>query len=457
MARKGQKNTTAEISDHFSLINEQQVDDITLEFFYKPHTLTLLLIVVLTALYFAFTRDEVTSKENIRDGICCAVFFFLVLSVLTFPNGPFTRPHPALWRIVFGIGVLYLLSLVFILFQSLSDVKYVIHWLYPELRGSEPDSKEYAVNCSQITMEKIWSHFDVFLFSHFFCWILKTMVVRHYGICWTMSITWEITEVAFIHLLPNFAECWWDQLILDILICNGLGIWIGMVICKKLEMRSFKWESIRNIPSTSGKIRRAVLQFTPASWTHVRWLDPTSSYMRVIAVYIMLVLWQVNGLNTFFLKHILLIPTSHSINIYRVVLISIIGAPSIRQYYCYVTDPMCKRLGTQCWVLCAIVMTETLISMKLGMEVFAQTILTNVILWLVVQESRQNDANMSTQYWPISESSQYSKVMDEQSNNLAVHQNNDLSFIYQERRNGHMKTGRVKIKKRAKSQKSGGN
>ncbi|XP_077862763.1 phosphatidylserine synthase 1-like, partial [Saccoglossus kowalevskii] len=102
MARKGHKRTASELSDHFSLINEQQVNDITLEFCYKPHTITLLSIAVLTALYFAFTRDdEVSTEDNIWAGVCFIVFFFLIISVLAFPNGPFTRPHPAIWRIVF--------------------------------------------------------------------------------------------------------------------------------------------------------------------------------------------------------------------------------------------------------------------------------------------------------------------------------------------------------------------
>lgn len=38
------------------MVNEQQVDDITLDFFYKPHTITLLTATVLCLMYFAFTR-----------------------------------------------------------------------------------------------------------------------------------------------------------------------------------------------------------------------------------------------------------------------------------------------------------------------------------------------------------------------------------------------------------------
>lgn len=85
----------------------------------------------------------------------------------------------------------------------------------------------------------------MFACAHFFGWAMKAILVRHYGICWTISFTWEITEMAFSHLLPNFIECWWDAFVLDFLICNGLGIWFGMYICDKLEMRTYKWESIK--------------------------------------------------------------------------------------------------------------------------------------------------------------------------------------------------------------------
>lgn len=52
-------------------------------------------------------------------------------------------------------------------------------------------------------------------------------------------------QLFFMHLLPNFAECWWDQVILDILLCNGGGIWLGMTVCRFLEMRTYHWASIK--------------------------------------------------------------------------------------------------------------------------------------------------------------------------------------------------------------------
>ncbi|XP_052240039.1 phosphatidylserine synthase 1-like [Dreissena polymorpha] len=371
--------------EHFRFINEKGVDDISLEIFYKPHTITLLTVSIIGLIYTAFTRDDHVQESNIWRGFLCVVFFFLVISILAFPNGPFTRPHPAIWRMVFGLSVLYFMLLVFILFQNRRDVRHMLEWLYPDLINHTLAEKEYAVNCSDITVSRVWSCVDMFAFAHFSGWAMKALLIRHYGILWTISIMWEITEVVFAHLLPNFLECWWDSWLLDVLVCNGLGIWVGMRICNFLEMRNYHWESIKDIHSTTGKIRRAVLQFTPATWTHVRWLDPNSGYMRLVAITFLIFIWQLAELNTFFLKHVLEVPPPHLLNWIRLALISVISAPTIRQFYVYTTDTRCRRVGTQCWVFCAITFTEAIICVKFGRELFKQTEIMYVFTWLVIQ------------------------------------------------------------------------
>ncbi|KAF6737807.1 Phosphatidylserine synthase 1 [Oryzias melastigma] len=376
---------------HFRMINEQQVEDIGLDFFYKPHTITLLTLTVLSLMYFAFARDDENYDNNLRVGLLVVVFFFLVISVLAFPNGPFTRPHPAIWRMVFGLSVLYFLFLVFILFLNWDQVKILMYWLDPNLRFEkrEADIMEYAVNCTVITKERILSHLDIFAFGHFAGWAMKALLIRSYGLCWTISITWELTELFFMHLLPNFAECWWDQVILDILLCNGGGIWLGMTVCHFLEMRTYSWASInfvclfREIHTTTGKIKRAVLQFTPASWTYVRWFDPKSSFQRLAGIYLFMILWQLTELNTFFLKHIFIFKASHPLSWCRILLVGIITAPTVRQYYAYLTDTQCKRVGTQCWVFGAIAFLEALACVKFGQDLFSNTQIRSVLLWLL--------------------------------------------------------------------------
>lgn len=40
----------------FERLNEKPVDDISLELFYKPHTITLLAVSIIAVMYFAFVR-----------------------------------------------------------------------------------------------------------------------------------------------------------------------------------------------------------------------------------------------------------------------------------------------------------------------------------------------------------------------------------------------------------------
>lgn len=43
-------------TDSFPNINERPVEDISIEFFYEPHTITLLIISICAVIYFAFVR-----------------------------------------------------------------------------------------------------------------------------------------------------------------------------------------------------------------------------------------------------------------------------------------------------------------------------------------------------------------------------------------------------------------
>ena len=42
-------------------------------------------------------------------------------------------------------------------------------------------------------------------------------------------------EYSLEHQLPNFAECWWDHWVLDVVVCNGLGIYLGIKTLGILE------------------------------------------------------------------------------------------------------------------------------------------------------------------------------------------------------------------------------
>jgi len=45
-------------------------------------------------------------------------------------------------------------------------------------------------------------HVDVYVFAHIVGWIMKALLIRHYGLCWVISLGWEFTEVCQVVL------CW---------------------------------------------------------------------------------------------------------------------------------------------------------------------------------------------------------------------------------------------------------
>merc|ERR1712189_95463 len=88
-------------------------------------------------------------------------------------------------------------------------------------------------------------------------------------------------------------------------------------------------------------------------------------------------------LNTFFIKHIFPMPAKHPICVTRILMTGLIAAPTIRQYYTYITDPRCKRLGTQCWVFFMITFSELILSLKFGLDLFSHTQLSKMGVWLL--------------------------------------------------------------------------
>lgn len=136
----------------------------TLDFFYTPHTLSMLLLMLLLLTYLAFTRtvDPGDFIQNSKLGLAVAAGVFGLIGMLQFKDGrktetgwrerkgekgsrhrtrsvckslshtsifpnqnslyslyllAFIRPHRAIWRVVLAASVAYLIVLVFILFQ----------------------------------------------------------------------------------------------------------------------------------------------------------------------------------------------------------------------------------------------------------------------------------------------------------------------------------------------------
>lgn len=74
--------------------------------------------------------------------------------MIQFRDGPFIRPHPAFWRIILGLNLLYELALVFLLFQDLQSARTMMTYLDSNLGKPLPE-KSYGENC-EFTATNVW-------------------------------------------------------------------------------------------------------------------------------------------------------------------------------------------------------------------------------------------------------------------------------------------------------------
>ena len=93
-------------------------------------------------------------QSNMFAGFCGVTVYFLILSIMAFPNGPFTRPHPIFWRLIFGLSVIYLMLIQFLIQQDYATVRSIIVWVDPKMENYTLD------------MEK--ARFDIFATNEIF-------------------------------------------------------------------------------------------------------------------------------------------------------------------------------------------------------------------------------------------------------------------------------------------------
>ncbi|KAI9328322.1 phosphatidyl serine synthase-domain-containing protein [Zopfochytrium polystomum] len=363
---KGGRTTKKDLRASWSYEFHDEIEP-TLAFFYTPRTITMLVLMLSGILYAALFVAGEDVVANTKMGLSAAVMVILLTGLLEFKDGPFIRPHPAFWRVVLAVGVTYEIFLVFVLFQDKHTMRGLLKFIDPNLGVPLPE-KSYAEDCS-ITAETLWNQTDIFVLAHTLGWFAKYLVLRDYWFCWILSVLFEVMEYSLQHQLPNFAECWWDHWILDVLTTNWLGIYMGMKVCRYFEMKQYSWRGINEIPTVKGKLQRTIEQFTPHSWTSFQWksLDSFKNYAAVIGL---LTIELQLELNAFYLKYLLWIPSEHFINIARLVMYFFLCMPAVREAYQYLTDKNCKKFGMHAWITTANILTEALICVKFGQGEF---------------------------------------------------------------------------------------
>ena len=149
---------------------------------------------------------------------------------------------------------------------------------------------------------------DIFVIAHSLGWFVKAFIIRDLGVSWICSILFEIIELCFAHLLPNFNECWWDSVIFDVFGCNLIGIHAA-----DFALSALNWEKHDFVSRAFGGKR-----------INFRFLFAASLLVALVSLI---------DLNFFFLKFILFIPTTHWLCHVRTYSLALISAPASLEMY----------------------------------------------------------------------------------------------------------------------------
>lgn len=346
---------------------------------YRPRSIIALLVGAAFLVYAsgALQLDGADSErghtENVKRGLWATVVVYLGYALMQAPTTILIRPHPAIWRLVHGLAVVYLVFCTYLLFQTADDARQFLRHLHPDL-GRDLGERSYGTDCRIYTPENPTNKFknvydtvfDEFVIAHALGWYCKAIMYRNQLLLWMLSVGFELMEQTFNHLLPNFNECWWDSILLDVLLCNWLGIWLGMKTVRYFDGKTYEWVGVSKQPTIMGRLKRGISQFSPATWERDQW-NMLSGPKRFAQVLVLVAGSLTVELNAFFLKFCLWIPPTNPLNTYRLILWCLIANPAIREYNFFLQNrTTVQKLGSMCWLSLALCVVETLISIKFG-------------------------------------------------------------------------------------------
>ncbi|EGR34121.1 phosphatidylserine synthase, putative [Ichthyophthirius multifiliis] len=336
------------------------------------------------------TKNSTILKiKQIQRGFVCSMLFIVAYLTIFLPNTLLTRPHPAIWRMLQALGICWLICVVFALFMNRDDLQYFLKKFVDENLGKPLPEKNYAENCQIYTPDNprgpfanVIDSIDVFFTAHFIGWLVKMFICRDFLMCMIQSVLFEFLELSLKHWLPNFAECWWDSVFFDILICNTGGIVVGWYLMNKFQMKEYRW-------SLQSKYKKSFTQnlkeifITPNLEKH-EW-KMFSSLRRFILVMWFGIFMNLVDLNFFFNKFVIRIEPSHYILSYRTFVIGFLSIPASREYYEYISNDNLKRLGGTVWLMQAIIFSEIFLFFKNYQGQFREPFpLWVIIVWTLI-------------------------------------------------------------------------
>jgi len=84
----------------------------------------------------------------------------------------------------------------------------------------------------------------MYFFVHSIGYFFIMVTLRNFWVCQFQSIIFEMVELTFKHWLNNFAECWWDSVIMDLIIANTGGMLVGLLFIKIFKIKEYSFKDL---------------------------------------------------------------------------------------------------------------------------------------------------------------------------------------------------------------------
>lgn len=181
--------------------------------------------------------------------------------------------------------------------------------------------------------------------------------------CMIYSISFEIVELS-LWFIPEFKECWWDSVFLDMLGANMLGMFMGKLSLQYLSCKEYVWEPLNTNAPFVSHVKHFVKKFTPFSWSEYYWPKDSQSWWLSSLMWIGALVFEVNS---FLIIHAFGIKPSHWILTARLLLLGAQGAQSVPEWYEYVRGKT-SRIGHNCWIVFMIGVGEVLLAYRYGKQ-----------------------------------------------------------------------------------------
>lgn len=171
------------------------------------------------------------------------------------------------------------------------------------------------------------------------------LIMRDWYIVWICSISFELLELTFRYWLPNFYECWWDSLLLDVFGCNLAGILLGHYFLKYFGVSKMQW--VKSIQTADKKtqtdaacdniVLRILNKLTPSVFEQYEW-SGLSSPVRYLGASVFCLINLTVDCNNFFYKFVIWVPPDHTLLKIRIFLWGFCAVATGKEWYEYVSN-----------------------------------------------------------------------------------------------------------------------